>query len=568
MNVRSIGNYAFQNCSNLSNVSISNNVTNIGNYAFSGCESLPNIILPNSLTTIGNNIFEGCSNLNSILIPASVKSIGYNAFSGCDNLNKVIIPDISSWCRIEFQDYSDPESISNPLSIAHHIYSDNDTEIVNLVIPNGVDSIKEKAFYGCTNLNSVKIPSSVKYIGKKAFGDCKSLNKVIVPDIASWCGVKFVTDYNWGDQTCSNPLSIAHHLYSDENTEITDLVIPEGVDSINESVFFGASSLKSVSIPRSMKSIGGTAFYECSGLNKVIVPDIAAWCNIGFGDNPLKYAHHLYSDENTEIYDLAIPYGVKTINYQAFQGAEFLKSLSLSNSIEKIAGSAFSECSSLQSVVFPNGLKKIGKGAFWECSSLETIVIPNSVIEIDEDAFGNCLSLYSVTSLINMPFKLDKKAFRYTGETYNTDVIYMAATLYVPRGKMAMYQLTEGWQKFLNVMETDTKFKLTYLLDGVVYKTYEIQTTEVITPEAAPVKEGYIFSGWSEIPYLMPAHDVTITGSLTVDPDYIEGVEIVEKDEEEPKDYYTVDGRHHQTHQRGFNIIRMSDGTIRKVLMK
>ena len=68
----------------------------------------------------------------------------------------------------------------------------------------------------------------------------------------------------------------------------------------------------------------------------------------------------------------------------------------------------------------------------------------------------------------------------YGGNDYSEDVIYMAATLYVPRGKTAIYSMTEGWQKFLNVMETDTKFKLTYMLDGTVYRTYEIQATEVV----------------------------------------------------------------------------------------
>lgn len=66
---------------------------------------------------------------------------------------------------------------------------------------------------------------------------------------------------------------------------------------------------------------------------------------------------------------------------------------------------------------------------------------------IGEDAFANCMNLYSVTSLINMPFKLNESAFRYTGEDYNTYVIYMASTLYVPRGRMAMYKMTDGWMR-------------------------------------------------------------------------------------------------------------------------
>ena len=183
-------------------------------------------------------------------------------------------------------------------------------------------------------------------------------------------------------------------------------------------------------------------------------------------------------------------------------------------------------------------------------------------------AFADCMSLYSVTSLINIPFKLNETTFTYTGEDYDKDIVYMAATLYVPRGRTAMYSNVEGWQKFLNIVETDTKFKLTYLLDGEEYKTYEIQATEVITPEPDPYKEGYIFSGWSTIPYVMPAHDVTVTGSFTIDPEYEAGVEGIGTGKAMPKTYYSVNGYRQDKAQRGLNIIRMSDGTVRKVMVK
>ncbi len=65
---------------------------------------------------------------------------------------------------------------------------------------------------------------------------------------------------------------------------------------------------------------------------------------------------------------------------------------------------------------------------------------------------------------------------------------------------------------------TINKYKLTYIVDGVVYKTYEINYGTAITPEAVPTKEGYTFSGWSEIPKTMPAHDVTVTGSFSINP--------------------------------------------------
>ena len=66
------------------------------------------------------------------------------------------------------------------------------------------------------------------------------------------------------------------------------------------------------------------------------------------------------------------------------------------------------------------------------------------------------------------------------------------------------------------IVTTRPSYTLTYFVDGVLYKTYTIKEGATVTPEPAPTKEGYTFSGWSEIPATMPAHDVTVTGSFTV----------------------------------------------------
>ena len=135
------------------------------------------------VTSINTVAFEFCHELTSISIPKTIKAMYHHAFYGCENLTAVYINDLSSWCEIDHNAYS------NPLNYAHNLYLNGEL-VTNLVIPSDVTEIKNDAFECCNSLKSVKIHDGVTAIGNYAFQLCESLTEVKIDE-----GVKCVADY-------------------------------------------------------------------------------------------------------------------------------------------------------------------------------------------------------------------------------------------------------------------------------------------------------------------------------------------------------------------------------------
>ena len=310
--VTSIGNNAFQNCSGLTSVTIPNSVTSIGNNAFLDCSGLTSVTIPNSVTCIGESVFSGCSALTSVTIPNSVTSIERGAFSGCSALTSISIPESmasiqctafegTKWydnqsngmvyagkilygykgtmpsntsVKIKegttgisngvFSGCSGLISVTIPNSVASIGGSafEKCTGLTSVTIPNSVTKIAGFAFSGCSGLTSVTIGNSVESIGDYAFNNCTSLTSVYITDLVSWCKIKFGSGY-------ANPLCYAEHLYLNEK-EIVNLIIPNGVTSIEPGHFLNCKSIISVEIPESVTSIGGSAFYGAKLRNIVV----------------------------------------------------------------------------------------------------------------------------------------------------------------------------------------------------------------------------------------------------------------------------------------------------------
>ena len=192
--VTSIGDSAFSGCTSLAEIVIPDSVTSIGVFAFSGCTSLSKVDLPKTLTTIEAGTFRDCTSLAEIDIPDSVTSIGGSAFSNCTSLESITIGSgveslgdewIASCRRLENITVS-PENKTYS-SVDGVLFNKDKSELSaypignkrsSYTIPDGVEKIGKKAFYGCRYIESLTIPVSVAEIEASALGNCYDIRAV------------------------------------------------------------------------------------------------------------------------------------------------------------------------------------------------------------------------------------------------------------------------------------------------------------------------------------------------------------------------------------------------------
>lgn len=312
-------------------------ITDIEETSFIGCFSLSSIIVPSSVTNIGKYAFGDCSGLENITFLSDDMFIGVGAFANCNNLSKVNITNITSWCNISFESEE-----SNPLINGGSLYVNN-IIVKDLIIPNGVTSIGDYSFVGCSSLINVSISDKVLGIGKGAFAFCKALTGITISE-----GVRSI-----GERAFYNCAAIKN------------ITIPDSVRTIGSCAFYGCKSLAEIDMGICISEIGERAFEECVCLKKVNITDVIAWCKISFtsySSNPLYYSHKLYLN-NELLTELIIPETVTSISNFAFNYCVNLNYLSLPDSVTRIGEESFYACA-IKDIYIPQNVDYIGANAF------------------------------------------------------------------------------------------------------------------------------------------------------------------------------------------------------------
>ena len=238
---------------------------------------------------------------------------------------------------------------------------------------------------------------------------------------------------------------------------LTSLTLPAGITEIGDEAFEYCSGLTSLTLPAGITEISSYAFSSCSGLTSLPLP--AGITSIG--DDAFYGCSGLTS--------ITIPNGVTQIDKNAFRDCTGLTSLTLPANIKRIGESAFKNCSGLTSLNLPAGITTIGSSAFYGCSGLTSLTIPDGVTKIGKYAFSNCSYLTSLTipSSVN---SLGDYAFKNCSSLQSVHVSWSTpisagkafnkadvskCTLYVPQGTEQDYFLADVWGDFGNIVEYD-----------------------------------------------------------------------------------------------------------------
>ena len=270
------------------------------------------------------------------------------------------------------------------------------TGLVSITIPDSVTSIGDSAIRGCTGLTSITIPDSVTDIGNSAFNGCTGLTSITIPDsVTSICAYAFYDCTGLTSITIPDGVTFIADATFRGCTGLTSITIPDSVTGIDVSAFAGCTGLASITIPDSVTFIDASAFAYCTGLASITVSggnktfDSRNNCNgiIGTASNTL-----ISGCKNTDI-----PDSVTSIGGSAFYGRTGLTSITIPDSVTSIYDSAFYGCTGLTSITIPDSVTSISRFAFEGCAGLTSITIPDSVMGIGEAAFSNCAGLESIT---------------------------------------------------------------------------------------------------------------------------------------------------------------------------
>ncbi|MBE6699125.1 MAG: leucine-rich repeat domain-containing protein [Ruminococcaceae bacterium] len=455
--IKSIGSFAFANCSYLEKINLPQGILSLGESVFSGCRALGGTLsLPEGLVEIPKSAFAYCSSIEEIHFGQKLVSIGDNAFTDLSNLKAIILPKslkkIGNFAFAACADATEIRFEEGLLEIGEFAFS-KAISINSLILPNSLKTIGMGAFYHSSNLSSVTLGSEITEMGDSAFLETAIYNNSPTNEIymGNWfLALKDTTvssiNIREGTEGIANSA-----LYA--NQSITAIELPNSVKYIGKNAFAGSNILSIVTgsgilhisdqaflfcnklidvvlgsydyveqtlKESSLQSIGNYAFMNCSKLARIQIPETVK--EIGS-----------YAFRNTELFHNALTGAVYADNWIVDYNDTVTENIVVDKGTVGIARYAFYNLQELKSIKIDNSVKYIGKGAFYNCTALQKVTFPDALERIEDYTFYNCSSL-KLTSLPPMLREIGRSAFYMCGVTNNDPNDTDSDRLEIPAG--------------------------------------------------------------------------------------------------------------------------------------
>jgi hypothetical protein len=358
-------------------------------------------------------------------------------------------------------------------------------------------------------------------LGNSVFKGCSVLTSVTIPSS--------VTVIGWNAfEGCSG---------------LTSLIIPSSVTSIDPSAFKGCSGLTSLTIPSSVTSIGRSAFSGCSGLTSLVIPSSVT----SIGESVFE--------DCSGLTNLTIPSSVTSIGESAFKGCSGLTSLIIPSSVTSIGRSAFSGCSGLTSLIIPSSVTSIGSYVFENCSGLTSITIPSSVTEIGGAAFKGC------SSLTNLYYKIDDEIETYLRYGHLYINVKCGIEYYLNDKKITSVAIPStitklGEYAFQNCRDLTSVYVSWQfpISTGSAFYGVDISKCTLYVPQGTE-QDYWLADVWGDFGNIVE-YDPTGIDRVTTSNDTKE------------LSRYSVNGQRLSAPAKGLNIVKYSDGSVKKVAVQ
>ncbi|MBR4213898.1 MAG: leucine-rich repeat domain-containing protein [Bacteroidales bacterium] len=515
--ITSIADNAFEQQTQLKEVTILADITSIGDYAFSGCTELENISLPNSLISIGNGAFYECKTIEHISLPANLTEIGESAFENCEKLKSLTIP--QGVIHLRKNVMKQCESLT---SITFSPYTETIGEaamrqcflLTQLVLPTTVTSIGKEAFWGCPIANELTIGENVKTVGQEAFSQCQYLTKIYIEssttDIGHWAfnifyganvKVVYVPDNSYdfydsrkGDWS-ENEMVMVRKMSGSGNVITQDgfrylitnkdakyvKVIGYTTGAADEENITIPSSIVDGSTPYTVTGVATHAFYQHPKLKRITLPSTTT----SIADNAFAGC--------TQLTSISLPTSIKSIGASFVKGCTSLTTLTIPSSVVFLGDSIAFGCTGLTKVIANCQATSIPQSSFEGCTKLAEITLPTTLATIGEKAFYNCAKLTKNIELPSSMKSIANKAFwgcsslaeinlKAQSTTLGSDVfegLPVDFIIKVPASRMKSYRVAQNWSAYAEHIKADGAVDESELIDGLYYEITDYATHEV-----------------------------------------------------------------------------------------